>query len=489
LKPDEREAVVKQAYDVVIVGSGVAGIAAANTLAGHGLDILVIDENPHAGGQILRQNCRVTEGFWEFDPGLGSSGRTVSTRKILQSLRTVRRPKGITCVHQARVLGIFPDRQLLVHVPDPLCPGGSGPGCVLEIEAGYLLLATGARERFLPFKGWTLPGVMSLGAAQILMKSSGILPARHTLIAGTSPLQTVLALEILKNKGKVTAILDETHFAKKLGLLPLLKHHWTLAGEGAMQMLGLLIRQVRFRQGVRVMEARGKNELETVVTVDLDRNGNTVPGTFQTYSAKALAVGHGFSPNIELPVQAGCALDYHVDRGGWVVRVDTTLETSVPAVYAAGEITGIAGAGKSFVEGKLAAVSILEKMGEKPGQEMCVRDLIRTQKQRLGYAAFLNQLCQVPSSAYETIDDDVLICRCEEISMGEIRKQISKGFVTAGSLKKATRCGMGRCQGRICQPVLFDILLALTGQTPEQTGSPSFRAPVKNVPLAAFLRP
>ena len=480
---------MKQAYDVVIVGAGVAGIAAANTLAGHGLEILVIDENPHAGGQILRQNCRVTDGFWEFDPRLGRSGRTVSSRNIVQSLRPIQRPKGITCVHQARVLGIFLDRQLLVHVPDPRYPVGSGSGRVLEIDAGSLLLATGARERCLPFKGWTLPGVMSLGAAQILMKSSGVLPARHTLIAGTSPLQTVLALEILKNKGKVTAVLDETHFTKKLGLLPLLKHHWALAGEGAMQMLRLLIRQVRFRQGVRVTEARGKNELTAVVTAGLDRKGNTVPGTFQTYPAGALAVGHGFSANIELPVQAGCALDYHTERGGWMVRVDDALETSVAAVYAAGEITGIAGAGKSFVEGKLAAVSILERLGKKTGPDTCVRELIRLQKQQLGYAAFLNQLCQVPASAYETIDDDVLVCRCEEISMGEIRKQISKGFVTAGSLKKATRCGMGRCQGRICQPVLFDILLALTGQTPEQTGSPSFRVPVKNVPLEAFLLP
>jgi NADPH-dependent 2,4-dienoyl-CoA reductase/sulfur reductase-like enzyme len=405
----------------------------------------------------------------------------------VQSLRPAQRPKGITCIHQARVLGIFSDRQLMVHVPDPLCPGGSESGRVLEIDAGYLLLATGARERFLPFKGWTLPGVMSLGAAQILMKSSGVLPARHTLIAGTSPLQTVLALEILKNKGSVTAILDENHFVKKLGLLPRLKHHWSLAGEGAMQMLRLMIRKVRFRQGVRVVEARGKNGLSTVVTADLDGKGNTISGTFQTYSAQALAVGHGFSANIELPVQAGCALDYDADRGGWVVRVDHALETSVAAVYAAGEITGIAGAGKSFVEGKLAAVSILEKLGEKPGPDRYAQKLVRMQKQQLGYASFLNQLCRVPSSAYEAIDDDVLICRCEEISMKEIRKQIAKGFVTAGSLKKATRCGMGRCQGRICQPVLFDILLALTGQAPELIGSPSFRAPVKNVPMEAFL--
>ena len=106
----------------------------------------------------------------------------------------------------------------------------------------------------------------------------------------------------------------------------------------------------------------------------------------------------------------------------------------------------------------------------------------------MGYAKFLNRLCEVPSSAFEAIPDETLICRCEEISMGELKKRIRQGFRTAGSLKKATRCGMGRCQGRICRPVMFDILLALTGRSPEQTGKSLSRAPVKNVSIKAFLQ-
>lgn len=484
---------MKPGYHVVIVGSGVAGIAAADTLAGHGLDILVIDENPYPGGQMLRETCRFSHGFWKFDPALMRSKGFALARKITRNLKQTGLPKGVDCVHKAQVLGVFKDpglmtHRLLVHVPQSPSPDGWDHGRVLEIKAEYLVFATGARERWLPFKGWTLPGVMSLGGAQILMKSSGILPARHTLIAGTSPLQTALAADILKNKGFVTALLDENRLTRKIRLLPLLRNQWPRAGEGAVQMLGLILGKVWCRQGVRVVEARGKEGLESVVTAELDRTGKTLAGTQKIYPARALAIGYGFSANIELPVQAGCGIEYHKDRGGWVVRADENLETSVSSVYAAGEITGIAGAGKSFIEGKLAALSILEKLRITHKSPETARDLIFRRTQQMGYSKFLNRLCEVPSSAFEAIPDETLICRCEEISMGELKKRIRQGFQTAGSLKKATRCGMGRCQGRICRPVMFDILLALTGRNPEQTGKSLSRAPVKNVPMKAFLQ-
>ncbi|OGR13374.1 MAG: FAD/NAD(P)-binding oxidoreductase [Desulfobacula sp. GWF2_41_7] len=484
---------MKPGYHVIIVGSGVAGIAAADTLAGHGLDILIIDENPYAGGQMIRETCRLSHGFWKFNPGLLRSKGFTLARKITRNLKQIDLPKGVDCIHQAQVLGVFPDQgllghRLLVHTQASLSPKGTDHGQVLEVKAEYLVFATGARERYLPFKGWTLPGVMSLGGAQILMKSSGILPARNTLIAGTSPLQMALAADILKNKGSVTAILDENRLARKIRLLPLLGNQWPRAGEGAVQMLGLILGQVRFRQGVRVAEARGKEGLETVVTAELDRTGKILPGTEKIYPAKALAIGYGFCANIELPVQAGCDIEYHKDRGGWVVRADENLETSVRSVYAAGEITGIAGAGKSFIEGKLAALSILEKLRITNKSPESAQDLILRRTQQMGYAKFLNRLCEVPPSAFEAIPDETLICRCEEISMGELKKRIRQGFRTAGSLKKATRCGMGRCQGRICRPVMFDILLALTGRSPEQTGKSLSRAPVKNVSIKAFLQ-
>ncbi|MBU8910181.1 MAG: NAD(P)/FAD-dependent oxidoreductase, partial [Desulfobacterales bacterium] len=229
---------------------------------------------------------------------------------------------------------------------------------------------------------------------------------------------------------------------------------------------------------------------ESAIMSKITPEGEVIPGTKAEFPAGALTIGYGFVPNIELPLQAGCDLEYHESKGGWVVRVDETLESSFRSVYAVGEITGIAGAKKSFIQGKLAALSILKKMGKitagNRGFEE-VQTLISLDHQQAAYASFLNHLCRVPQSAYAAIPDETMICRCEEITMGTIKKNIQKGFDTIGSLKKATRCGMGRCQGRICGPVIFDIIIALTKKSPGEIGCSLSRAPVKNVNIKAFL--
>jgi NAD(P)H-nitrite reductase large subunit len=334
---------------------------------------------------------------------------------------------------------------------------------------------------------------MSLGAAQILMKSHGVLPARNTLIAGTSPLMMVLAWEILGNRGRVAGLVDQNSMKKKLAFVPLVKDHWPKLVEGALYTARMILSGVPVHQGTRVIEARGENGFTSAIIAKTTPEGVIIPGTEKQCPADALAIGHGFVPNIELPVQAGCELEYHRDKGGWVVRVDHKLESSVPSVYAVGEITGIAGAKKSFVQGSLAAMSILSRLGKTSSNRRTndfhreIESLIAQNLAQEKYARFLNGLCQVPLSVYGTIPDETMICRCEEITMGTIRKNIHQGFDTLGSLKKATRCGMGRCQGRICGPVISDIITALTRQSPEQVGCALTRVPVKNVEISAFL--
>lgn len=473
---------MKAQYHVIIVGSGVAGLSAAETLANQGLDILIIDENVHTGGQLLRKTRPTSACFPKFDPDRMKS-------KGFNLVRKINKIQSIDWLFQAQVLGIFKDRRLWVHIEK----GEKGSAEFLEVRAEHLILATGARERYLPFKGWTLPGVMSLGSAQILMKSHGVLPARHTLIAGTSPLMMVLASEILGNQGKVTALLDENPMIKKLRFLPLISHHWPKLMEGAIYTARMALNRVPMRQSVRVIEARGRDGFESAIVAKTTPEGKVIPGTETDYLAGALTIGYGFVPNIELPVQAGCDLEYQKDRGGWMVKVEETLESSCRSVYAAGEITGIAGAKKSFIQGKLAAMTILKRLGKTtPGNRKIkfqkdIHTLVSLDRQQKAYASFLNQLCQVPSSAYAAIPDDTMICRCEEITMGTIKKSIQQGFATVGSLKKATRCGMGRCQGRICGPVIFDIITALTQKSPGHVGCSLSRVPVKTVDIKAFL--
>ena len=465
-------------YHVLIVGCGMAGMGAADLLSGHGLDLLVIDENVHAGGQLIRKVSRNASFFRCLEPN-------ATKKKGFALARRMGRLERI----QAQVLGCFDENTLVLHT------GGDRGGATRVVQGEHLVFATGARERFLPFKGWDLPGVISLGAAQILMKSQGILPARELTIAGTSPLMMVLATELTRNGGRVTALLDENHLKKKLSLLPLVRHHWSKLLEGGFHMGGMVLNRTPIHQGIRIVEARGRDTLETVIAASTNARGEVIPGTEKALPAHCLATGYGFVPNIELPVQAGCRIIHSRDRGGWVVRVEEGLATSLPGIYAAGEITGIAGAEKSLVEGRMAALSILDRygvqkirgdLGKSRDLQQQMKKLQNRQKKQLAYGAFVNALCRVPSGAYAAIPDDTLICRCEAISMGEIKKSIRQGAFTAAGVKKATRCSMGRCQGRICGPVITDIIAALTHTPPEKSGTTRSRFPVKNVRLAAL---
>jgi thioredoxin reductase len=457
--------------DVIIVGSGLAGLAAADLLCRHGLDVLIIDDNMHTGGQLIRNSPHANPLHRGFEPD-----RLKHRGRILAGALRRRAVQFLNC---SQVLGIYPEHTILVE---------DRHRHVAEYRAKALILATGARERQLPFKGWTLPGVMSTGAAQILMKSSGILPGAKTLIGGCSPLMLVLAAEILANGGQVHAVLDQSRVAAKMKILNAGPAVLPKIFEGAFYMVRLATARVPVRQGIRIVAARGRRQLETVVTARVDFRGRIIPETEHSYATDTLAVGFGFAPNIELPQQAGCAISYSANRGGWAVAVDDAMATSVSGIYAVGETTGIAGAGKSFIEGRLAAWNLLLKKG-RVGQQTYAdhtRPLMSRHQQQLRYGRLLNLVCQPSPDAYADIPDDTTICRCEEISMGDVRRQVNNGFNSMKGIKMATRCGMGSCQGRTCGPVLFDIISALTRQTPVAVGCTSARAPIKTVALGAL---
>jgi thioredoxin reductase len=458
-------------HAVIIVGSGLAGLAAANLLSRHGVRVLMVDDNAHTGGQLLRQPPYAAKAHRRF----------VLDRlkhRGLQLVKQLRKHK-VYLLTGAQVLGIYPECTLLL---------AQSRGHVAEYRADSLILATGARERHLPFKGWTLPGVMAAGAAQIMMKSSGILPGKNTVIGGCSPLLFALAAEIVTNRGRVQAVLDQSVLATKLKAVTAGPAIWPKLFEGAVCLARLAAARVPVKQGVRVVEARGQRQLTAVVWAQIDTHGGIVAGTEKIFAADTLAVGYGFLPNIELAQQAGCSVSYTADKGGWHVDVNASMATSVPGIYAAGETTGIAGAEKSFTEGQIAAWHILFRQDRVDLQtyESRIRPLIRQRHQQAQYGRFVNQLCRLAPDWYEGIPDETIICRCEEITLGEIRRQLTNGFATISAIKKATRCAMGNCQGRTCGPILFDMISAFSHQPPAAIGAASARAPVKTVALGAL---
>ena len=245
---------------------------------------------------------------------------------------------------------------------------------------------------------------------------------------------------------------------------------------------------VPVRQGVGIVEARGASGLESVVAAKIDGEGRPVAGTERVYRIDCLAVGNGFAPNTELAGAAGCAMARSGVGGGWVVQVDDSMETTLDGIFAAGEITGIAGGKKSFLDGRMAGWSILRRRGEitERDYESRMAPLRRERARQIGWGRFLQDLCRVPDGAWRSVPDETIICRCEDVTAGDLRRKMAGGFDTFGALKKATRCGMGMCQGRTCGPILMGMPRASGGRVLPPDGPVPVRAPVKPVRLSAL---
>ena len=459
-------------YDIAIVGGGFSGILAAKILSKHGLHILVVDENIHLGGQYLRSH-----------PGQQPSPKAISALKrrgfnAIDSLIIER----VHIMTRTEVLGITDEKELLLHEVGKR---------LYSVKPQVILLATGAREKFIPFKGWTLPGVLSTGATQILLKGSGRLPAREIIVGGMGIFPYAVASEMLMNKGRVLALLDQNRLTEKLRFTKGLFLELSKIGEGMRDTAELARSRTPIQFGKKIIEARGHQSLEEVVTVSIDGNGNIISGTETVYPCNCLAMGFGFVANTELAQQAGCRLGYDPNQGGWIVGVSADLETTVPGIYAAGEITGIAGATKAVTEGKLAALSILLGLGKITRSQFITQStpLKRDRNRHTRFGRHFNSLHQVKEADIRSIPNETIVCRCEDITIGEIRHAIRNGCESADAVKKAVRPGMGICQGRTCGPIIYEIIAACIKKSPELISPISVRIPLKAVPLKILSGP
>jgi NADPH-dependent 2,4-dienoyl-CoA reductase/sulfur reductase-like enzyme len=462
---------MKDKYNIVIIGSGFSGIAAADILADHNLSILLIDENIHIGGQLLR---KIPEDLGEYP-----SYKPEKIKRIGFNFIDKVKEKKITLMNKTILQGVYENNELLIEYNREK---------TFTLKYDFLLFATGARERFLPFKGWTLPGVYSTGMLQVLIKSSGVLPAKKMLMAGSGLFLFAAAYEYLKNGGKLLGLMEQSPFWNKAKFLPQFLHQSSKFLEGAGYISRILLSGVPVKFRRHVIEARGEKSLEEVVVGKLDKHGKLVSGTEKIYQTDALVVGYGFVPNIEAPQMAGCELEYVEEKGGWTVVVNERMETNMENILAAGEITGIGGANKSLNEGKIAAYSILEKLQlmDEADLDPLFKKLKKERKHHMNFVKCFNSLYQIKQKTVLEIPDDTIVCRCESVDMKSIKDAISMGCNDPNGLKMATRCTMGQCQGRTCAPVIYDLLQILCGLTPEETGLFSVRPPFKPVSISAL---
>lgn len=386
----------QQSCDVLVIGAGPAGLAAAEAAAASGATVVVVDNNPRPGGQI-----------WRDGPAAQPPNAALRQREALLSLSNVRWCLG----HQVVARG--PGHSLLLE-------GAQGS---LEIHHQRLVLATGARELLLPFPGWTLPGVTGAGGLQALIKGGLKVAGQRVVIAGSGPLLLAAARTARDAGAQVLCVAEQARFAALAGFAASLWRHPAKAAQA------WVLKPAHYRSASHVLEALGEQQVQGV---RMSFNGRV-----QELACERIACGFGLVPNVELAQLLGCAMDA---RGA--VQVDAWQRTSLPQVLAAGECCGIAGGDSARVQGTLAGLAAVH---ERPQQQ---RGAAALQRQRHGWQRFSARLARsfaLNPAVRQLARPDTLVCRCEDVSHAALAACDS--WLDA---KLHTRCGMGPCQGRIC---------------------------------------
>ena len=441
--------------NIVIVGAGPAGIAAAATVAAHGHRPTLLDEARQPGGQVYRRPTARTAGDPAAMLGAQYAGyqRTHAAFEALAG-RIDYQPETLVWNVAGGAVHTLRGSQTSRHPYDAL------------------ILATGATDRLYPVEGWTLPGVFSLGAAQVLLKDQGCLIGRRTIFCGSSPLLYLAALQYLRAGGHVPAIVDTAPWHGKLAAMPLMLTGANLLTRGLAWMAELRRRSVPIHHGATLRRILGPDHVQAII---IAANGRET-----TIAADAVALGFGLRSETQLAELAGARLRF--DNVQRQFRPETDPDGRIgPNLYAAGDGSIIGGADAAEASGRLAALALLADFGHRVAPDRLRKRVARLRRLQSALARAFPAPDWAAAAA-----DGVVLCRCENISVGEVRRvlraPLSPGDVNR--VKALTRCGMGRCQGRFCGLALAELMSAETGTPLAQLGWLRAQAPVKPLPLA-----
>ncbi|CAD7035674.1 FAD/NAD(P)-binding oxidoreductase [Pseudorhizobium endolithicum] len=430
-------------YDLIIVGAGPAGMAAAVKAGACGLRVLILDEQARPGGQIYR-NVEILAPHLRQALGEDYSRGEDATRALQNSLVEYR--------PNATVLHLDQGRSIVWSQHDGLH----------SASAKRFILSTGALERPFPIDGWTLPGVMTVGAAQIALKSGGA-AADNAVLAGSGPLLWLVASQYLRLGLKPRAVLDTAPPENYVQAL----RQWrgAVAGRELLLKGWHLQREVRASgtpvyRNVSDLWASGKRRLESV-------GFRTHTGWHRLDAVSHLFLHQGLVPNDQLAAIAGCERHWNSRQLSWQVITDPYGRTSIPSIFVAGDAMWIAGADSAALTGQVAAVCVASDLGHLPADlyALELERLMKSVQEQARIRAFLDILFRPPRWAVVPREEETVICRCEDVQMKHLDDYLSAGGDDINEFKSATRCGMGPCQGRLCAPTVAAIL-ADRGQLP-----------------------
>jgi NADPH-dependent 2,4-dienoyl-CoA reductase/sulfur reductase-like enzyme len=420
---------LQQRFDVLVIGGGPAGMAAAVRAAECGIHVGIVDDNVTLGGQIWRAQSE--------------DGQTKEAARWHRLLRTA----AVTKLCGMRVF----------HQPEPGILLAEGADDLFELSYQNLVLATGARERFLPFPGWTLPNVMGAGGLQAMVKSGLPIHGKRVIVAGTGPLLLAVAAYLREHGADIPLICEQASWSS------LVRFGVALAGQPGKIMQGLKLKKgivgVPFVANCWPLAAHGEKTLETIT---ISRGGKR-----ETIDCDYLACGFHLVPNIELPLLLGCQI-----RRGYV-QVDDFQQTTVEGVFCAGEPTSIGGVELSLVEGQVAGLAAAGNKAE-------ARSLFGEREKSRRFARVLGQTFSLRRELRSLPSPETMVCRCEDVPYSRLREHTSWR-----AAKLHTRCGMGPCQGRVCGPAVQ----FLFKWNPDSVRPPVFPARVESLAAFAGRRP
>jgi NADPH-dependent 2,4-dienoyl-CoA reductase/sulfur reductase-like enzyme len=459
--------------DLAIIGAGAAGLSAATAAAEHGLTVTVFDDNAQTGGQYFRR----------LPPGYRRTKATVFDKDQARAEALYRGADhpGITMLTGA-VVWEAPEDNVLAFAR------GADSG---NLRAKLIAVAAGAHDRPVPFPGWTLPGVVTAGGLQNLIKGQRVIPGRRAVVAGNGPLVLLVAANLARAGAELIEVAE---------VAPILSRVW----REALSLLAApkIVRQaIDYRSAIRrsgaplrtgwtVIEARGEDELAEVVIAPIDGRGRIDRRRSRGVKADLLVTGFGLTPSIELLRAMACRLEWNALRGGWLPVRSAEFETSRQGVFAIGDGAGIGGVEIALREGRLMGLIAAERLGRLPAAAAAGKKRpLQGELARLGrFRAALERLYAPPADYLDLLTPETIVCRCEDVTAGDLRERQGQGFASAAALKSTTRMTMGRCQGRNCLRTLTTLIAQATDQPIESVALPRGRTPVRPVLLGDLIQ-
>jgi NADPH-dependent 2,4-dienoyl-CoA reductase/sulfur reductase-like enzyme len=457
---------MKRSFDYAIIGAGPAGLSAAARASALGLSVVLLDEQFSPGGQIYRA---IEQGGKDRLAALGPDYR--HGRDLVARLRR----STAEYLDGATVWQISPDRTIYY------LRNGKAEG----IRAERVLIATGAVERAVPILGWTLPGVMGAGAADVLFKASGLVPSGKVVIAGTGPLLYLVACHLLSAGARITGILDTrsiSHYIHATRFLPTALLGARYLVRGLTMLLQIHLARVPYYSNISGLKVLGQDQVSEVSFVSGGRS--------YTLKANWLILHDGVVPNTQLTRLLECGHTWDPVQRYWRPQTDEWGNTNVRDIAVAGDTGGVYGAKSAQFAGEIAALETAFRLNAITEQERnrVAAPIRRRLFRERAVRPFLDNLFTPSRDFYCPTNDDTLVCRCEDITAGQIRRVADGGGMGPNQVKAKIRCGMGPCQGRMCGLTVAEIIADVHRTSVQDTGYFHIRPPLKPIPLGALAR-